>query len=71
MGDDVRDELGQWLGADTRALDALGDHDLEELRAALVTARKNQARALAAASEEALRQMPPLLRVSVSKILGR
>jgi hypothetical protein len=59
------------LGADARAVDVLSDQELEELHAALTAARKRQARALAVASEEALRQMPALLRRSVAKIMGR
>lgn len=60
-----------WLGTDARIVDALSDQELAELRAALVAARKRQADALAAASEEALRQMPAVLRSEISTILGR
>lgn len=67
----MRDVLGRWLGADTRIVDVLSDQELEQLRSALVAARTGQAAALAAASEEALRQMPTLLRHSITEILGR
>ena len=66
----VRDVLRSWLGADARIVDALSDQEVAELHTALVTARKRQAMALAAASDEALRQMPVLLRNSIGKILG-
>jgi hypothetical protein len=71
MRGDVREVLTHWLGADVRAVEGLSDEALEELRAALVAARERQAAALAAASDEALRQMPPVLRGTVSRMLGR
>jgi len=71
MRNDVRNVLERWLGADVRAVAVLSDKDLEELRNALTAARNSQAKALAAASDEALRQMPALLRGGVAKILGR
>ena len=71
MGGDVREELTYWLGADVRAVEGLPDDALEELRDALVAARERQAAALRTASDEALRQMPPVLRGTVSRILGR
>jgi hypothetical protein len=71
MRSDVRVVLRHWLGADVRAVEGLSDEALEELRAALVGARERQARALAAASDEALRQMPPVVRGTVSRLLGR
>ena len=71
MGGDVREELTYWLGADVRAVEGLPDDALEELRDALVGARERQAAALRTASDEALRQMPPVLRGTVSRILGR
>lgn len=71
MRGDVRDALRRWLRDDARVVEALSDHELEQLHTALVAARKNQARALAAASDEALRQMPALLRTTVGKIVGR
>ena len=52
-------------------MDVLSDTKLEELYGALLAARKRQAVALAAASEEALRQMPAPLRGSIVRILGR
>ncbi len=71
MRSDVRAVLRHWLGADVRAVEGLSDDALDELQAALVEARKRQARALAAASDEALRQMPPVVRRTVSRLLGR
>jgi hypothetical protein len=71
MRSDVRAVLRHWLGADVRAVEGLPDDALDELQAALVEARKRQARALAAASDEALRQMPPVVRRTVSRLLGR
>lgn len=71
MRGDVREVLTQWLGADVRAVEGLSDESAAELRDALVAARARQAAALRAASDEALRQMPPVLRGTVSKILGR
>ncbi len=70
MRSDVRAVLRHWLGADVRAVEGLSDDALDELQAALVEARKQQARALAAASDEALRQMPPVVRRTVSRLLG-
>jgi hypothetical protein len=70
MRGDVREVLTHWLGADVRAVEDLSDEALEELRAALEGARERQAAALRAASDEALRQMPPVLRGTVSRILG-
>ena len=71
MRGDVREVLTHWLGADVRAVEGLSDDALEELRGALVASRERQAAALAAASDEALRQMPPVLRGTVSRMLGR
>jgi hypothetical protein len=71
MRSDVREVLRRWLGEDARVLDVLSEEGLEQLHITLVVARKRQAAALAAASEEALQQMPALLRSSVNKILGR
>ena len=70
MRGDVREVLTHWLGADVRVVEGLPDEALEELRDALVAARKRQAAALRAASDEALRQMPPVLRGTVGRILG-
>ncbi|HYQ67659.1 hypothetical protein [Actinophytocola sp.] len=71
MRGDVREVLTHWLGADVRVVEGLSDEALEELRDVLVAARERQATAIRAASAEALRQMPPVLRGTVSKILGR
>jgi hypothetical protein len=70
MRGEVRDVLRRWLGEDARVLDALSDEELGTLHVALVSARKRQAAALAAASEEALRQMPALLRARFGEIVG-
>jgi len=71
MRNDVRNVLERWLGVDARAVAVLSDQELDELHGALTAARNSQAKALAAASDEALRQMPALLRIGVAKILGR
>jgi hypothetical protein len=71
MRGDVREVLTHWLGADVRAVEGMSDEELEELRDALVAARERQAAAIQASSDEALRQMPPVLRGTVSRILGR
>lgn len=71
MRGDVREVLTHWLGADVRAVEELPDEALEELRDALVAAKERQAAVIRAASDEALRQMPPVLRGTVSRILGR
>jgi hypothetical protein len=71
MRGDVREVLTYWLGADVRAVEGLSDEALEELRDALVGARERQVAALRTASDESLRQMPPVLRGTVSRILGR
>lgn len=59
------------MGADASIVDALSDQELEQFHSALVAARKQQAVALAAASEEALRQMPAVLRNSITEIMRR
>lgn len=71
MHDDVREVLKRWLGADVPAVDALPERDLAQLLDAVTTARDAQAKALARASEEAMRQLPARLRNSVRRILGR
>lgn len=71
MRSDVRTVLRHWLGADVRAVEGLSDEALDQLSDALTAARERQALALAAASDEALRQMPPMLRGTVSRLLGR
>jgi hypothetical protein len=71
MRSDVREKLGRWLGEDARVVNPLSEQELEQLHDALVTARKNQARALAAASDEAMRQLPALARTGIGRILGR
>ncbi|HEV2779005.1 MAG TPA: hypothetical protein VGX25_06340 [Actinophytocola sp.] len=71
MRSDEREVLRAWLGGDARALDVLSDRELAELHDALVAAKKRQARALAAASEAALAQMPASLRGSIGKLLER
>jgi hypothetical protein len=71
MRSDVRDKLRAFLGDDLTLVEALPDAELARLCTALETARRGQARALAAASEEAVRQMPAPLRGTIGKILGR
>jgi hypothetical protein len=71
MRSDVRDLLTPWLGEDLTVLESLSDQELTQLCDALATARRNQAKALAAASDEALRQMPAPMRGTVARILGR
>jgi len=63
--------LRRWLGTDAGLLDSLSERDLSELHDALRTARGRQARALAAATDEAMRQMPALVRASIARIVGR
>jgi hypothetical protein len=70
MRSDVRDLLRPWLGNDLALVDPLSDQDLLRLSDALTTARRNQAKALAAASSEALRQMPAPMRTTIRRILG-
>lgn len=70
MRSDVRSQLRVWLGEDLTLLEAMPDPALTELYGALETARSNQAKALATASDEALRQMPAPLRRTVGRILG-
>lgn len=67
----MRDELLRWLGDDARIVAALSDQELAELRAVLTAARKGQAAALAAATKEALRQMPAVFRGGVTEIVER
>jgi|tagenome__1003787_1003787.scaffolds.fasta_scaffold19878608_2 hypothetical protein len=71
MRSDVRDKLRAFLGDDLTLVEALPDEELARLCTALEAARRGQARALAAASEEAVRQMPAPLRGTIGKILGR
>lgn len=54
-----------------RAVEGLSDEAQGELCDALVAARARQAAAIRSASAEALRQMPPVLRGTVSRIVGR
>jgi hypothetical protein len=70
MRSDVRDRLRSWLGDDLGVVDGLSERELADLYEALTAARHRQATALAAASEEALRQMPAPVRVGVGKMLG-
>lgn len=52
-------------------MEPLSDEELTGLHDVLAAARANQARAIAAASAEALQQMPAPLRAGVGKLLGR
>jgi hypothetical protein len=71
MRGDVREVLTHWLGADVRAVEGLSDEAQAELCDALVAARTRQAAAIRSASAESLRQMPPVLRGTVSRLMGR
>lgn len=71
MRSDVRDVLKRWLGEDARAIDVLSDTELTQLHDVMAAAKESQAKALAAASEEAMRQMPAVLRQGIGRILGR
>jgi hypothetical protein len=71
MRSEVREVLGPWLGEDLAVVDTLSDEELADLHTVLEAARGNQARALAAASDEALRQMPAAVRRAVGTIVGR
>lgn len=71
MRNDVRDVLGRLLGEDAWVVNPLSEQELGQLHDAMMTARKNQAKALAAASDEAMRQMPAFARTGIGRILGR
>lgn len=71
MRGNLREALRRWLDADAGLLDGLSDSDLTQLHDALVVARRRQARALAAATDEAMRQMPALVRGTIARIVGR
>lgn len=62
MHSDVRDVLDRLLGADTAAVAGLSDGELERLADVVAAARDAQARALARATVEAMRQLPAVLR---------
>lgn len=71
MRGDLREVLRRRLGADAGLLDSLSERDLTELHDALRAARRRQSRALATATDEAMRQMPALVRASVARFVGR
>ena len=71
MRSDVRDKLRAWLGDDLTFVEVLPDEELTRLCTALEAAKRGQARALAVASDEAVRQLPAPLRGTLGKILGR
>ena len=71
MHGDVREVLTHWLGADVRAVEGLSDEAQAELCDAFLAARARQAAEIRSASAESLRQMPPVLRGTVSRIMGR
>jgi hypothetical protein len=71
MHGDVREVLTHWLGADVRAVEGLSDEAQAELCDAFLAARERQAAEIRSASAEALRQMPPVLRGTVGRIVGR
>jgi hypothetical protein len=69
MTGDARDLLRRWLGEDAPEVDALSDEAAAQLHDALLAARRHQGRELAAATDEALRQMPAMLRGTVRRIV--
>ena len=71
MRSDVRERLRPWLGEDVAFLERLSDDELALLCDALASARREQAKALAAASDEAYRQMPAPLRRGIARLVGR
>jgi hypothetical protein len=71
MRGDVGDLLRTWLGEDIAFLGRLSDDELARLCDALAAARRAQGKALAAASDEALRQMPAPLRSGIARLVGR
>jgi len=71
MRSDVRDLLRPWLGEDVAFLERLSDDELGQLCDALGVARRAEAKAIAAASDEALRQMPAPLRSGIARLVGR
>jgi hypothetical protein len=71
MRSDVRDLLRPWLGEDVAFLERLSDDELARLCDALRAARRAQAKALAVASDEAMRQMPAPLRSGIARLVGR
>ncbi len=71
MRSDVRDLLRPWLGEDVAFLEGLSDDELARLCDALATARREQAKAIAVATDEALRQMPSPVRRGIARLVGR
>jgi hypothetical protein len=71
MRGEVRNLLRSRLGADLTLLDALSEGDLTRLHDALEAASRDQTRALAVASDEAVRQMPAPMRLAIARMLGR
>lgn len=63
----LADQLGGTL---PEGIEALGEHERQDLSNALRDARRRQAKALAEAGEEGLRYVPALLRGAVRKAVG-
>jgi hypothetical protein len=71
MSTDRLNALEEQLGAKPpEALSALTDRQVRDLVGAVKEARHRQAAELAAASEQALRHIPKLLRAPLRKMLG-
>ncbi|WP_328444530.1 MULTISPECIES: hypothetical protein [unclassified Amycolatopsis] len=63
--------LADQLGGDLpEGIEALEEHERQDLSDALRDARRRQAKALAEAGEEGLRYVPALLRGAVRKAVG-
>ncbi|MEU4522338.1 MULTISPECIES: hypothetical protein [unclassified Amycolatopsis] len=63
----LADQLGGYL---PEGIEALEEHERQDLADALRDARRRQAKALAEAGEEGLRYVPSLLRGAVRKVVG-
>ncbi|MEV4056115.1 hypothetical protein AB0J55_33320 [Amycolatopsis sp. NPDC049688] len=63
----LADQLGGYL---PEGIEALEQHEQQDLANALRDARRRQAKALAEAGEEGLRYVPALLRGAVRKAVG-
>ncbi|UMP01607.1 hypothetical protein [Amycolatopsis sp. EV170708-02-1] len=61
---------GQLGGPVPAGIEALADHEKQDLSNALRDARHRQAKALAEAGEEGLKYVPALLRGAVRKVVG-
>jgi hypothetical protein len=63
----LAEQLGGYLPV---GIEALEEHERQDLADALRSARKRQAKALAEAGEEGLKYVPALLRGAVRKVVG-